>query len=215
MDSPEQKIKIIITDDHAIFRTGVKISLSKKTDIDIIGEAENGLALLDLLKHLEPDIIILNISMPVMDGPTTLPVLKKKYPHIKVIILTMHNDSDMICNMIELGASAYLTKECGSEEIYKAVLACYKNWFFINDTVRNAFAAIGASQKIEVNNIVFTAKEVQIIKLLYTGKPVDEIATEVDLSPRTVTAIIDKVKTKAGVKSIAGLFLFAEKEKMI
>jgi DNA-binding NarL/FixJ family response regulator len=139
---PDQKIKVIVTDDMSLFRTGVINSLAKKDDITIIGEAVNGQDLFQKLEYLQPDIIILNIQMPVLDGLDTLPILKKKYPAIKVIILSFLNQPEIICHMVKLGANAYVTKESGSEEIYEAILGCHKNWFFINDTVRNAMANI-------------------------------------------------------------------------
>jgi DNA-binding NarL/FixJ family response regulator len=136
----DQAIKIIITDDHSLFRSGVIKCLAGKPGIEIIGEAENGLHLLKLLEHVQPDIILMGITMPVMNGEKAMPIVRKKYPALKVIILTMHNDYNMICRMVELGANAYLTKETGAEEIYNAILACHKNWFYINHTVRRAFA---------------------------------------------------------------------------
>src|SRR5919202_3701002 len=114
-------IKVIITDDHALFRTGVKTSLANRKDIQMIGEAENGMQLLNLLKHIKPDIILLDIQMPIMDGLTTLPEVKKLYPDIKVIMLSMHNDPSMITKMMEIGANSYLTKDSDSEKIYEAI----------------------------------------------------------------------------------------------
>lgn len=214
LTEPEQRIKIIITDDHRLFRTGVRNGLANKRGIEIIGEAENGQDLLQKLEYLKPDIIILNIQMPVMDGLTTLPILKKRYPAIKVIILSMHSDPSVICRMIELGANTYLTKDAGSDEIYETILVCHKNWFFINHTVRNAII----NKKIERQTgsaHTFTEKEIRILKLLYKGEKTKEIGVEVDLSYRTVEAIIDKLKTKTGCKSIEALIEFAVKNKII
>lgn len=210
LTEPEHRIKIIITDDHRLFRSGVRTSLTKKNDIDIIGEAEHGLDLLNKLIYLQPDIIILGISMPVMNGVETLPILKKRYPGIKVIILTMHNDPAMICRMIELGANAYLTKESGSEKIYEAILACHKNWFFINDTVR--YALTGTTPEYTGG---YSDKEIQLLKSLQGGKTINNIGDEVDLSPRTVSAIIDRLKTRTGSKSIEALIEFAVENKII
>ena len=98
MKKPEQDgiIKVIIADDHVLFRAGVKTSLSIKKDVELIAEADNGMQLLNLLKHYEPDVILLDIQMPIMDGIQTLPEIRKLYPHVKVIILSMHNDHSMI-----------------------------------------------------------------------------------------------------------------------
>ncbi|HEX6334134.1 MAG TPA: response regulator transcription factor, partial [Flavisolibacter sp.] len=102
-------IKVAIADDHALFRTGVKTSLSTRRDIQMIAEAENGMQLLNLLKHMKPDVVLLDIHMPIMDGYATLPEIKKLYPEIKVIMLSMNNDPSIITKMMEIGANSYLT----------------------------------------------------------------------------------------------------------
>src|SRR5215212_9074744 len=109
-------IKVAIADDHTIFRTGIKTSLQARKDIQMVAEAENGMQLLNLLRHIQPDVILLDIQMPIMDGITALPEIKKLYPDIKVIMLSMINDHSMITRMMEVGANSYLmilpTKHC-------------------------------------------------------------------------------------------------------
>ena len=126
-DGTKTRIKVLITDDHEIFRRGVKTGLAKRRDIEFIGEAENGQDLLTQLEYLEPDVILLDISMPVMDGQAALPIIKERFPAVKVIMLTMHNDPVVIATMMSLGANSYLTCESSSENIYEAILSCYKN----------------------------------------------------------------------------------------
>ena len=134
----EASLKVIIADDHVLFRAGVKTALSLKKDIRIIGEADNGQQLLHLLKHLQPDVILLDIQMPIMDGITTLPEIKKLYPEIRIIMLTMHNDHSMISRLMKLGANAYLTKNSDSEVIYEAIKTCYTNEYYFNDLTNKA-----------------------------------------------------------------------------
>lgn len=130
--SEVQKIKVIITDDHALFRAGVKSSLSHYPDIEFLGEAENGMQLLNLIKFLQPDVILLDIQMPIMDGIATLPEIRKIIPDVKVIMLTMNDDVSMISKLMEIGANSYLTKNSDSTTIYEAIVTCYKNEFFFN-----------------------------------------------------------------------------------
>src|SRR5258708_2889597 len=108
MKRPElnQAIKVAIADDHALFRAGVKTALAVKKDVELIAEADNGMQLLNLLKHVEPDVILLDIQMPIMDGIQTLPEIRKVHPHVKVIILSMHNDHSMISKLMEIGANS-------------------------------------------------------------------------------------------------------------
>src|SRR5665213_3215272 len=103
----EKKITIIHCDDHALFRSGVRTALLKYTDIELIDESGNGLELLKLLETTIPDIVILNVAMPVMDGIVTLPKIRERYPELKVIVLSMHNSPEVITKMMQLGANSY------------------------------------------------------------------------------------------------------------
>src|SRR5919199_1391736 len=132
------KIKVLITDDHALFRTGVKASLSHYSDIEFIGEAENGMQLLNLVKSVQPDVILLDIQMPIMDGIATLPEVKKILPNARIIMLTMNDDITMISKLMEIGANSYLTKNSDSETIYEAIKAVYTKEFFFNDYTNKA-----------------------------------------------------------------------------
>jgi DNA-binding NarL/FixJ family response regulator len=137
-DETGDQIKVAIADDHILFRTGVKTALSMKKDIKMVAEADNGMQLLTLLKHIQPDVILLDIQMPIMDGITTLPEIKKLYPEVKVVMLTMHNDHSMISKLMELGANAYLTKNSDSEVIYEAVKTVFQQEYFFNTLTNKA-----------------------------------------------------------------------------
>src|ERR671913_2450391 len=205
-------IKVAIADDHTLFRTGVKTSLSIRKDIQMVAEAENGMQLLNLLKHIKPDVVLLDIQMPIMDGLTTLPEIKRLYPEIKVIMLSMHNDHSVITRMMEIGANSYLTKDSDSEMIYQAIRTCYEQEFFFNDLTNKALLnclRMKNPQEMATPDVQLSDKEITILKLMWEEKSTKEIADMVDLSPRTVEAIRDKLKTKTGVKSMAGLVMYA------
>src|SRR5918993_5548358 len=138
MKNLDTVIRVAIADDHALFRAGVKTSLQSRKDIQMVAEAENGMQMLNLLKHIQPDVVLLDISMPIMDGLATLPEIKKLYPGVKVIMLSMHNDHSMISRMMEIGANSYLTKESGAEKIYEAIKQVYENEFFFNELTNKA-----------------------------------------------------------------------------
>jgi DNA-binding NarL/FixJ family response regulator len=211
-------IKVVIADDHALFRAGVKTALSIKKDVELIAEADNGMQLLNLLKHLEPDVILLDIQMPIMDGITTLPEIRKLYPQVKVIILSMHNDHSMISKLMEIGANSYLTKNSDSEMIYNAIKTCYEQEFFFNELTNKALLTGLRSRRPESGpspEVSLTEKELTILKLMCEEKTTKEIADMVDISPRTVEAIRDKLKTKTGAKSMAGLVMYAVKNGII
>jgi DNA-binding NarL/FixJ family response regulator len=218
MKNPDAVIKVAIADDHALFRTGVKTSLSTRKDIQMIAEAENGMQLMNLLKHIQPDVVLLDIHMPIMDGYTTLPEIKKLYPEIKVIMLSMNNDPSIITKMMEIGANSYLTKESDSETIYQAIRTCYEQEFFFNDLTNKALLnglRMKKPQEMATPDVQLSDKEITILKLMCEEKSTKEIADMVDLSPRTVEAIRDKLKTKTGVKSMAGLVMYAVKAGIV
>src|SRR5215212_7150522 len=211
-------IKVAIADDHALFRSGVRTSLMGKKDVELIGEADNGMQLLNLLKHIEPDVILLDIQMPIMDGIQTLPEVRKLYPHIKVIILSMHNDHSMISKLMEIGANSYLTKNSDSETIYQAIRTCYEQEFFFNELTNKALLSGLRTKRTEPGTpqeINLSDKEITILKLMCEEKTTKEIADIVEISPRTVEAIRDKLKTKTGAKSMAGLVMYALKSGII
>ena len=209
------KIKVLITDDHAVFRTGVKSSLSHYNDIEFIGEAENGVQLLNLIKFIEPDIILLDIQMPLMDGIATLPEVKKILPNTKVIMLTMNDDVSMISKLMEIGANSYLIKNSDSETIYEAIKTVYVKEFFFNDYTNKAMLSGLRNKRIAEQRLPEDAelsdKEMHVLKLMCNEKSTKEIADIVEISPRTVEAIRDRLKIKTGVRSTAGLILYAVK----
>jgi len=220
MKKPEHNdvIKVAIADDHTLFRAGVKTALSVKKDIELVAEADNGQQLLHLLKYTEPDVILLDIQMPIMDGIQTLPEIRKLYPHVKVIILSMHNDHSMISKLMEIGANSYLTKNSDSETIYQAIKTCYEQEFFFNELTNKALLTGLRTKRSDLGmpqDVNLTEKELTVLKLMCEEKSTKEIADIVEISPRTVEAIRDKLKTKTGSKSMAGLVMYAVKNRII
>jgi DNA-binding NarL/FixJ family response regulator len=213
------KIKVLITDDHALFRTGVKTSLSHYPDIEFIGEAENGMQLLNLVKFLQPDVILLDIQMPIMDGIATLPEVKKILPKAKIVMLTMNDDVSMISKLMEIGANSYLTKNSDSETIYEAIKTVHAKEYFFNEYTNKAMLNGLRSKRLVETSLPDEAelseKEVQVLKLMCDEKSTKEIADIVEISPRTVEAIRDRLKMKTGAKSTAGLILYAVKHGIV
>ncbi len=217
-NTDERPIKVAIADDHALFRAGVKTALSSKKDIELIAEADNGMQLLHLLRHIEPDVILLDIQMPIMDGIQTLPEIRKLRPEAKVIILSMHNDHSMISKLMEIGANSYLTKNSDSETIYQAIKTCHEQEFFFNELTNKALLTGLRTKRtdgIHHQEADLSEKEIRVLKLMCEEKTTKEIADIVEISPRTVEAIRDKLKTKTGAKSMAGLVMYAVKNGII
>jgi len=220
MKKPEndRAIRVAIADDHALFRAGVKTAMAVKKDIELIAEADNGMQLLNLLKHIDVDVILLDIQMPIMDGIQTLPEIRKLKPDAKVIILSMHNDHSMISKLMEIGANSYLTKNSDSETIYQAIKTCYEQEFFFNELTNKALLTGIRTKRNDIlgpQDANLSDKEMRVLKLMCEEKTTKEIADIVDISPRTVEAIRDKLKTKTGAKSMAGLVMYAVKNGII
>jgi DNA-binding NarL/FixJ family response regulator len=216
-----EPIKVIICDDHVLYRAGVKTALSAKKDVKVIAEADNGMHLLHLLKAIPADVILLDIQMPIMDGIATLPELKKLHPDTRIIMLTMMDDHSMITKLMELGANSYLTKTSDSEIIYEAIKTCFDQEYYFNSLTNKALLTnlrqrnMPLPQKLVQEEARLNDKEITILKLMCEEKSTKEIAEVVELSPRTVEAIRDKLKVKTGAKSTAGLIMYAVKNKLI
>lgn len=222
-DSMPAPIRVIIADDHVLYRAGVKTSLSIRKDVEVIAEADNGMHLLNLIKNLEVDVILLDIQMPIMDGIATLPEVKKIAPNAKVIMLTMVDDNSMITKLMELGANSYLTKTSDSEIIYEAIKTCHEQEYYFNALTNKALLTnlihknptTAAPVQAAVEAAQLNEKETLILRLMCEEKSTKEIADIVDLSPRTVEAIRDRLKVKTGSKTTAGLIMYAVKHKII
>ena len=216
-----EPINVIIADDHVLYRAGVKTALSTKKDVKVIAEADNGMHLLNLIKSIPADVILLDIQMPIMDGIAALPEIKKILPNAKVIMLTMVDDHSMITKLMELGANSYLTKTSDSEIIYEAIKTCYEQEYYFNSLTNKALLTnlkqrnVGTPAQMVPQEAQLNDKETTILRLMCEEKSTKEIADMVDLSPRTVEAIRDKLKVKTGAKSTAGLIMYAVRHKII
>lgn len=213
------QIKVSIADDHKIFRDGIKMALKDKPYLKILWEAEDGKDLLHKLKLKLPDVLLMDIRMPEMDGINAIPLIRKEYETIKIIVLTMYDDQEMITKMMEMGANAYLTKTSDPDEIYNAILACMNDDFYFNDLVNKA-VLLKLQHKKQVrqfypNPVKFSEKEIKILQLIAEDKNTEEISKEVYLSPRTIETIRQNMKTKANAKTIAGLVMYAMRNKLI
>ncbi|RZL45609.1 MAG: response regulator transcription factor [Pedobacter sp.] len=218
---PTEPISVIIADDHVLYRAGVKTALSAKKDIKVIAEADNGMHLLNILKNVPVDVILLDIQMPIMDGIAALPEIKKISPQTKVIMLTFMEDNSMITKLMELGANSYLAKTSDSEIIYEAIKTCFNQEYYFNSMTNKALLTnlkqrnVAPPQHMISQEVMLNDKETTILRLMCEEKSTKEIADIVELSPRTVEAIRDKLKVKTGAKSTAGLIMYAVKHKII
>lgn len=209
----KQNIRVILADDHSIFRDGIRVGLGNKDKIEIIAEADNGVELLRLLDQLETDVILLDIRMPQMDGFEALSRIRQSFPDIRIIVLTMYDDENMVVKMMENGANGYLIKNAPAKEIYQAILSVYNEHYYFNDLVNKALLKhimLKSSRRVQ-DDAVLTESEKKVLKLLMEDKSLEEIKDSLFLSARSVAGIIARLKSKTGYKTTAGLIMYAIK----
>lgn len=209
------KIKIAIADDYKIYRDGLKVGLSPDENLDIIAEADNGEDLMKLLEILSPDVIIMDLKMPIMDGMEATKLVRKKYPTIKVLVVTMYEDDKFIIHLMENGANGYLLKNAEPDEIRRSIYSVHENGYYFNDLVNKALLkklVLKNNLKPSFNqNIDLTEREQEVLKMICEEKTAAEIAKEIFLSPRSVEGIRQRLIEKIGVRNTAGLVMFAVK----
>jgi DNA-binding NarL/FixJ family response regulator len=219
MSSNIQQIKVAIADDHKIFRDGIRMALKDKEYLKILWEAEDGKDLMHKMQLKLPDVILMDIRMPEVDGINAISLIRKEHEDLKIIVLTMYDDQEMITKMMEMGANAYLTKTTDPEEIYQAILTCMNDDFYFNELVNKA-VLLKLQHKKTVrqfypNPVKLSEKELRILKLIAEDKTTEEISKEVFLSPRTIETIRQNMKQKVGAKTIAGLVMYAMRNKLL
>ena len=214
-------IKFAIADDHKIFRDGIKMALSGKENLKLLWEAEDGKDLMHKMTIKKPEVLLMDIRMPEIDGINAIELLRKEYEDVKIIVLTMYDDQQMISKMMEMGANAYLTKTTDPEEIYNAILTCMNDDFYFNDLVNKAVMG----KLLQRKNVrqqyshapvaSFNEKELKILKLLAEDKTTEEISKIIFLSPRTIETIRQNMKMKVNAKTIGGLIMYGMRNKLI
>jgi DNA-binding NarL/FixJ family response regulator len=215
----EQQIKVAIADDHKIFRDGIRMALKDRPYLKIIWEAEDGKDLMHKMKIKRPDVLLMDIRMPELDGSNAIGLIRKEYEEVKIVVLTMYDDQEMITKMMEMGANAYLTKTTDPDEIYQAILTCMNDDFYFNDLVNKAVLLKlqhkKTARQFYPNPVNFSEKELKILRCIAEDKTTEEISKEVFLSPRTIETIRQKMKEKVGAKTIAGLVMYAMRNKLL
>jgi DNA-binding NarL/FixJ family response regulator len=215
----ERTIRVALADDHKIFRDGIKMALRDRDYIKILWEAEDGKDMMHKLKIKLPDVLLMDIRMPEITGVDAIKLIRKEYEDIRIIILSMYDDQEIITKMMEMGSNAFLSKTADPEEIYEAILSVMNQDFYFNDLVNTAVLLKLQNKrtvrKFYPNPVKFSEKEIRILKLISEDKTTDEISKEVFLSPRTVETIRQNMKSKVGVKTIAGLVMYAMRNKML
>lgn len=212
-------IKVAIADDHKIFRKGVILSLRPYHNIKFVLEAENGDELIQGVESAQPDIVLMDLKMPVKDGIEATKYLNKHFPAIRILILTMYEDERFVGHLMDSGANGYLLKSTDPEEIRQGIMDVMKTGFYLNNFVNRVLIKKNyARQKFNPNlnsEIVISEREKEVLSLVCLEYTAQEIAQKMDISARTVEAIKDRLMERFGVKNSVGLVFFAMKNSLI
>lgn len=207
-------IRVAITDDHEIFRTGIVSSLTSQKEINFVAEASNGNEMLLKIDKSKPDVILMDIKMPVMNGVEATQIIKDKYPDIKILALSMYDDDNHVFKMIEAGANGYLLKTSSPKELKEAISTVNETEFYFNHLVSSSMLKKLIKQKkydTIPEELKLTEREKVILQLICEQKTNLQIGDELSLSVRTVEGYRKNLLDKTHTKNTAGLVLFAVK----
>ena len=205
-------INIIIADDHQLFIDGIKSILNKAMDIVTIGEANNGL---EVLKHLEqgnvPDVLITDIRMPIMDGINLTKAISKEYPKLKVLALSMYDQTADVIEMLNAGAKGYVTKNVEKQELLKALYTLIKGEYYFSENLPESIKDWFHTDRTLGKQPTLTKREIEILQLVAKGRTSIQIAKELSLSKFTVDTHRKNIHKKLGIKSNTGLVNYSLK----
>ena len=205
-------IKVIITDDHLLVIDGILAMLSDQPDIQAIGHAENGKALLDMLTTQQPDVILMDINMPGFNGIETTRQVKATYPNIQVLILTMHNDKESIANVLEAGAAGYILKNTGKKEMISAIKKVAAGGRYFSEAVTNMVMDSLTQPTLPETaepTVFLTPREKDILTLIAKELTATQIAEQLFITVNTVETHRKNLRQKLKVRSTGGLIKWA------
>lgn len=207
-----KQIKVILADDHQMFLDGITTLLNRSRNIEILGTAGSGEELLQLLKSNNPDIVITDLQMTGMSGVEAAEKIKARYPNIKIIALTMHNEEGFVRKLVEQGISGYVLKNAGREELMAAIEKVKSgNSFFSSEVMQTMMDSMNKPTPKKSDDLPLSIREKQVISLICKEYTTNEIADKLKLSPLTIETHRKNIFLKLGIKNIAGLVRFAIK----
>ena len=207
-------IKLMIVEDHAIFREGLKRVLEQMSGVALIGEFDNGASFLEAIEKERPDIVLLDIKMPIMDGIETAEKVSKKYPSLKILVLTMFGEEEYLFSMIQKGISGFVLKTARINEIEDAIRRIADGEHYFSPEV-NGLLAKKVKQYSSFEIPVFTGREFEILKLTCRGLSTGEVSDQLHISKRTVEGYKAKLLQKTDQPNILNLVLYALRNKLV
>ncbi len=205
-----EKITVFLADDHTVVRQGLRALLSSEEDMEIVGEAENGRQAVQAVKKLSPDVVVMDIAMPVLNGLEATRQITRAMPSTKVLVLSSYSDDEYVQQLTEAGAAGYLVKQTAANDLLKAIREAHKgNAFFspaIARRLRDQCRDLGGGQTVKRrSNNYLTTREAEVLQLIAEGRANKQIAAELCISIKTVEKHRQQVMNKLGIHDVAGL----------
>ena len=215
-----EKIKILLADDEELFRKGVSFLLQREENIEIVFEGSNGIEVLEYLEdknNVQPDIIMMDLKMPLLNGVEATKIICKEFPNVKVIALTSYNTKSFIANMINVGASSYLVKSASPQEMIETVNGVAVKGFYYNENTMQVIKEdiISTNQKSPLDSDFLTQREQEVLQLVCEQYNNAEIAEKLFISARTVEGHRNNILVKSGTRNLAGLVVFAIQNRIV
>ena len=212
-----EKIKVLIADDHTIVRSGVRLLLAGEPDIDVVGEALNGRQALELAAELQPNVILMDIAMPEIDGLEATHQIKERWPQIEVLVLTMHRSEEYFFEMLRNGASGYVLKAADTEDLVKAVRIVASGEVFLYPTLANRLVKDFLDQTDGGGDAHsdLTPREEEILQFIVEGYSNKEIAEKLVISLSTIHTHRRNLMSKLGINNRRGLIQYARKHNLL
>ena len=212
----KQKLNVLLADDHKLLRAGLKLLLQRNPDLTVVGEAADGEQTLQLFQQLEPDLLLLDLSMPKMDGLDCLREIKSRWPGAKVIVLTMHEDENYIKQAMQAGAAAYVHKSAADTDLFKAIDAVQAGQLYLSQQDSNLLLHVLLKQDpAPVDNqapyVLLSPREREVLRLIAHGYSMAEVAERLSLSIKTVDTYKTRLTEKLGTTKKSELVSYALK----
>ena len=212
----KQKLNVLLADDHKLLRAGLKLLLQRNPDLTVVGEAADGEQTLQLFQQLEPDLLLLDLSMPKMDGLDCLREIKSRWPEAKVIVLTMHEDENYIKQAMQAGAAAYVHKSAADTDLFKAIDAVQAGQLYLSQQDSNLLLNVLLKQDpAPVDNqapfVLLSPREREVLRLIAHGYSMAEVAERLSLSIKTVDTYKTRLMEKLGTTKKSELVSYALK----
>jgi len=207
------KIRVLVADDHAIIREGLQVMLGSQPDMEVVGIAANGREAIRLVDVHDPDVAVIDISMPELNGIEAIQQMLPRHSHMKVVVLSIHETKPYVYRALKAGAMGYLIKETAGLEVADAVRAVYRGGRYLSRNIADLLLDISSQQvgtSIEISPLdKLSLREREILQLVAEGKTSQEIAERLSISPKTVDTYRSRLMQKIGVNDVASLVKFA------